>query len=345
MKYINFKRYKFSTVVKNINTIVYDFLKIFKFIDLKRYNFRKIYKYLDFGRNYFRKAYKYFDFRSYNFRKIYKYLDFRRYDFYRIDKKINFKNYKHLPIYFIVSAIVMGFIYLAIPMFYSYDKSNIETIICKDENIRCVIKGRVNYSFYPSPRIKIKDLIIKDYFKKEENLATVKNVVIKLSLDNLLTQKKQNYKKIELKNFVINFDLKSIKKYKNIFTKKTNSIPIVFTKGQIKFTDGKNYVTTIHDAVLNLIFKQDTNVAILKGKFLNDDIYISLNSKKVDSKEFTDIILKMSDLNLLAKANFFNPKGNEDITSGNILIKKGKKRLTRLALYRNYRSHLYTRIV
>ena len=335
MKYINFKRYKFSTVVKNINTIVYDFLKIFKFIDLKRYNFRKIYKYLDFGRNHFRKAYKYFNFRSYNFRKIYKYLDFRRYDFYRIDKKINFKNYKHLPIYFIVSAIVMGFIYLAIPMFYSYDKSNIETIICKDENIRCVIKGRVNYSFYPSPRIKIKDLIIKDYFKKEENLATVKNVVIKLSLDNLLTKKKQNYKKIELKNFVINFDLKSIKKYKNIFTKKTNSIPIVFTKGQIKFTDGKNYVTTIHDAVLNLIFKQDTNVAILKGKFLNDDIYISLNSKKVDSKEFTDIILKMSDLNLLAKANFFNPKGNEDITSGNILIKKNKNRLTAIFDYEN----------
>ncbi len=283
MKYINFKRYKFSTAVKNINTIVYDFLKIFKFIDLKRYNLRKIYKYLDFGRNYFRKAYKYFDFRSYNFRKIYKYLDFRRYDFYRIDKKINFKNYKHLPIYFIVSAIVMGFIYLAIPMFYSYDKSNIETIICKDENIRCVIKGRVNYSFYPSPRIKIKDLIIKDYSKKEKNLATVKNVVIKLSLDNLLTKKKQNYKKIELKNFVINFDLKSIKKYKNIFIKKTNFIPIVFTKGQIKFTDGKNYVATIYDAVLNLIFKPDTNVAILKGKFLNDDIYISLNSKKVDS--------------------------------------------------------------
>ena len=335
MKYINFKRYKFSTVVKNINTIIYNFLKIFKFIDLKRYNFRKIYKYPDFGRNYFRKAYKYFDFRSYNFRKIYKYLDFRRYDFYRIDKKINFKNYKHLPIYFIVSAIVMGFIYLAIPMFYSYDKSNIETIICKDENIRCVIKGRVNYSFYPSPRIKIKDLIIKDYFKKEENLATVKNVVIKLSLDNLLNKKKQNYKKIELKNFVINFDLKSIKKYKNIFIKKTNSIPIVFTKGQIKSTDGKNYVATIHDAVLNLIFKQDTNVAILKGKFLNDDIYISLNSKKVDSKEFTDIILKMSDLNLLAKANFFNPKGNEDITSGNILIKKGKNRLTAIFDYEN----------
>ena len=43
----------------------------------------------------------------------------------------------------------------------------------------------------------------------------------------------------------------------------------------------------------------------------------------------------MSDLNLLAKANFFNPKGNEDITSGNILIKKDKNRLTAIFDYEN----------
>ena len=41
MKYINFKRYKFSTVVKKFNTLVYNFLKIFKSIDLKRYDFNE----------------------------------------------------------------------------------------------------------------------------------------------------------------------------------------------------------------------------------------------------------------------------------------------------------------
>ena len=137
MKYINFKRYKFSTITKSLNTLRYDFFKIFKFIDLKRYDFRKLYKYLDF----------------------------RRYDFYRIDKKINFKNYKYLPIYIVVSTIFIGFVYVVIPIFYSYDKSEIEQAICKNQNIECLIKGEVNYSFYPTPRIKIKDLIINDFLE------------------------------------------------------------------------------------------------------------------------------------------------------------------------------------
>ena len=53
MKYFNIKRYKFSTifkninitVVKNLNTLGSNFLKIFKFINLKQYDFKKITKY------------------------------------------------------------------------------------------------------------------------------------------------------------------------------------------------------------------------------------------------------------------------------------------------------------
>ena len=45
MKYINFKRYKFST--------------IFKFIDLRRYKFRKVSKYLDISQYNFNRAGKF----------------------------------------------------------------------------------------------------------------------------------------------------------------------------------------------------------------------------------------------------------------------------------------------
>ena len=40
MKYIDIKRYKFSTILKNINFKRYNFLKIYKYIDLKRLNFK-----------------------------------------------------------------------------------------------------------------------------------------------------------------------------------------------------------------------------------------------------------------------------------------------------------------
>ena len=372
MKYINFKRFKFSTIFKNINFKRYERIltHVAEFvIFIIEYVFSRIYKSFNFIRHYFLKTYNNIDFKKYNFsrifkfealrrldfKKIYKYLNFRRFyfdirrfDFRKLTKYLNPKTYNinliknidlisskfvfiHLP----ASIIFFGLLYLVIPTFYNYDKSNIENIVCKRQNIECLIRGEVNYSFYPTPRIKIKDVIIKDFFEKKNTLVKVEHTVIQLSIKNLLTKEKHKFKKIELDNFEINFDLKNFKKYKNIFEKKINLIPAVFTKGRIVFFDGKDYVATINDTNLNLILEEYSKEAVLKGKFLDDNIYISLNSKKVDNKLFTDIILKMSDLNLLTKANFFNSEKDKNIINGNILIKKDKHRFTGVFNYKD----------
>ena len=301
-------KYIFSGIIKSIKFIIYDFLKIYKLIDPRRLDFKKVYKYLDI----------------------------RRYDFYRINKKINLTNYKYVPIYFVVFVIFMGFVYVVIPKFYSYDKSKIAKTVCINQNVECLIKGKVYYSFYPTPRIKIKDLIINDLFEKKDTLVTVKNTVIKLSIKNLLAKEKHKFKKIKFNNFEINLNSKNFKEYKNIFIKKINLIPITFAKGQIIFFDGKNYVATINNANLYLKFMQDSIDAKLKGKFLNDDIYVNLNSKVVDSKSFTDIILKMSNINFLTKVNFINSEKDKNIRNGNLLIKKGKNRITAVFDYKDY---------
>ena len=300
-------KYIFSGISKSVKFIIYDFLKIYKLIDPRRLDFKKVYKYLDI----------------------------RRYDFYRINKKINLTNYKYVPIYFVVFVIFMGFVYVVIPKFYSYDKSKIAKTVCINQNVECLIKGKVYYSFYPTPRIKIKDLIINDLFEKKDTLVTVKNTVIKLSIKNLLAKEKHKFKKIKFNNFEINLNSKNFKEYKNIFIKKINLIPITFAKGQIIFFDGKNYVATINNANLYLKFMQDSIDAILKGKFLNDDIYVNLNSKVVDSKSFTDIILKMSNINFLTKVNFINSEKDKNIRNGNLLIKKGKNRITAVFDYKD----------
>jgi hypothetical protein len=372
MKYINFKRFKFSTIFKNINFKRYERIltHVAEFvIFIIEYVFSGIYKNFNFIRRYFLKTYNNIDFKKYNFsrifkfealrrldfKKIYKYLNFRRFyfdirrfDFRKLTKYLNPKTYNinliknidlisskfvfiHLP----ASIIFFGLLYLVIPTFYNYDKSNIENIVCKRQNIECLIRGEVKYSFYPTPRIKIKDVIIKDFFEKKNTLVKVEHTVIKLSIKNLLTKEKHKFKKIELDNFEINFDLKNFKKYKNIFEKKINLIPAVFTNGRIVFLDGKDYVATINDTNLNLILEEYSKEAVLKGKFLDDNIYISLNSKKVDNKLFTDIILKMSDLNLLTKANFFNSEKDKNIINGNILIKKDKHRFTGVFNYKD----------
>ena len=160
MKYINIKRYKFSTILKNFNALIVkrfntlgnNFLKIFKFIDFEKYDFKKIYKYLDIRKFYFTKIIKYFDPRTYNIARL---------------SKIQFLSSKFLLFHFPASIIFFGLLYLVIPTFYNYDKSNIENAICKNQNIECSIKGEVIYRFYPTPRIKIKNVIINDFLEKK----------------------------------------------------------------------------------------------------------------------------------------------------------------------------------
>ena len=340
MKYISFKRYNFSTIGKKINNIRSSFLRTFRFANLKfvKIDYKKTLKLLDLRRyNFFKlldlRRYNFFkllDLRQYNFLKL---LDLRRYNFYRIDKKINFKSLKYLPIYFAALLILAAFVYVSIPFFYSYDKSKIIRNVCKNQNIECVIKGKVGYSFFPTPRIKIRELVISDFFEKKTNLITAKDVSIKLALNQLLKKEKQIYKKIELKNFEINYNLKNLKKYKIIFSKNINFIPTIFTKGKIIFSDGNDYVASIDNLNLNLNFDQDSTNAILKGKFLGDKISASLETQKKDEQTSSDFVLKISKLNLLTKTNFFYSPNDKNILNGTALIKKDKNKITALFEY------------
>ena len=351
-KNINFKRYErilanvaefvifiieyvFSRIYRNFNYIRHHFLKTYNKIDFKKYNFSRIYRYIEIRRYNFSKIFKFVDLKRLNFNKAYKYLDIRRLNFYKRSKKIILINYKYLSIYFVAFVIFIGLVYLIIPTFYSYDKSKIEKAICKNKNIECLIRGEVNYSFYPTPRIKIKDLVINDLLEKKNTLLIAKSVAIKLSTKNLLMKKKQNFKEIELNNFNTNIDLKNLKKYINIFTKKINFIPVTFTRGKIIFFDEKNYVATINDTDLDLIIQEDSKEAKLRGKFLNDNIYFNFSRKKINNKLSTDIILKISNLNLLTKANYINSKNDKNILNGNILIKKGNHRFVGFFDYKN----------
>ena len=329
MKYFNFKRYKFSTITKSADTIRNYFFKILKSID-----FRKAYKYLDYRRYYFlriyklidlRKAYKYLDYKRYNFLKIHKLKDIKEYDFYKIQKKFSFKNYKYLHVYFFIFIILSGFIYLTIPTFYSYNKSSLEKIICNNEKIKCTIKGKVNYSFYPNPRIKIKNLVFKDF-------GTIEDVAIKLSIKNLLNKKEQNFRKIEFRNFEINFDLK---KYKNFIVKELKFIPITFKKGNIKFFEGKNYIASINDAKLNLLLDAASIEAELTGKFLDDNMNIFYDSKKIDNKISTNITLKLLNSNFFTKVDFTNSTKDKKVLTGNVVVKQNKNKFTGIFNYEN----------
>ena len=307
MKYIKFKRYKFSTIIKNIHSARYKFYRIYKLINLRKYNFSGIYNYIDP--------------RRYNFSKIYKYL--------------NIKRYKYIQIYVVGLIIFSIATYLSIPAFFNFEKSKMESVICKDFKIKCSIQGKINYSFFPSPRIKLKDFIIQDPSNVGKNLATVEDVVLKISPYNLSNKKKINITKIELINAEIDFDLEKFNDYRIFYAKKFNSLPINLKKGEIKFTEGKKYITTIKDVNFRYNSNNITEEASLKGIFLGDNIYINFKNDKNNKKVSKVLLLKLSKLKLFAKANIFPPESDDDIISGNFLLKQKKNRLTAIFDYKN----------
>ena len=236
LKITDLKRHKFSTIYKNINFKRYKYVLVYvaDFVNsIIKHIFSRIHKSINFIIRDFYRIYKNINFKKYNFSKIYRYL--------------NIKKYKYVPVYVAGTVVFAAFIYLNIPMFFNYDKSKLENTICKNLNIKCSIQGKINYSFYPSPRIKIKDLIIQDAVDKKKTFGKIENAVIKLSFYNLSNKSKLNFVKIDLQNAEINFDLSNFKEYKNFSKKKFNSIPIDLKKGEIKFFDGKKSIATIRD--------------------------------------------------------------------------------------------------
>ena len=332
-KSINFIRYMSFRIYRYLYIRRHNFYRILKYLDIRRYNFSKIYRSLNIRRYNLSKIYKYLNIRRYHFSKIYKSLDIRRYNFSKIYKYLNIKKYKYVPVYVAGTVVFAAFIYLNIPMFFNYDKSKLENTICKNLNIKCSIQGKINYSFYPSPRIKIKDLIIQDFVDKKKTFGKIENVAIKLSLYNLSNKNKSNFTKIELRDAKINFDLHELKEYKNFFKKKFNSKPINLKKGEIKFFDGEKDIATIRDANFKYKTNKNTDDVILKGNFLNDDIYINLKNKKNMNDSSVIFILKF--LGTSTKVNIFNSDLDKNTMSGNVSFKKGKNRLTSNFDYKN----------
>ena len=364
MKYDDFKIFKLSTILKIIDIRSYNFSRIYKNINFKRYKYIlvyvvdfviliirhifsgfhksinfirymsfRIYRYLYIRRHNFYRILKYLDIRRYNFSKIYRSLNIRRYNFSKIYRYLNIKKYKYVPVYVAGTVVFAAFIYLNIPMFFNYDKSKLENTICKNLNIKCSIQGKINYSFYPSPRIKIKDLIIQDFVDKKKTFGKIENAAIKLSFYNLSNKSKLNFVKIDLQNAEINFDLSNFKEYKNFSKKKFNSIPIDLKKSEINFFDSKKSIATIRDVNFKYKTNKNTDDVILKGNFLNDDIYINLKNKKNDNDPSVIFILKFLDTS--TKVNIFNSDLDKNTMSGNVSFKKGKNRLTSIFDYKN----------
>ena len=118
MKYFNFKRYKFSTITKYINSISYKFLKDFNYIVFKRYTYLS----LTIRAN----------LKKISFFKINKIINQKKYYLVNWFKKIKFAEKKKTIFYAFSIFIILIMAYLNAPLFYKFDKLLVENKICKN---------------------------------------------------------------------------------------------------------------------------------------------------------------------------------------------------------------------
>ena len=341
MKFFNYKRHKFSTIFKNISfkrsifnfyfkyfqSKFHNLIKMNGYTNLKNLNFSKLFKHIDTRRFNFSKLYRHINFRRFNFSILYKYIDPRRFNFSKLYKLIDFKVYKYIKISVPISILLLIFIYFSLPMFHKFDKLNIENLICKDLNVTCSVEGKIKYSIFPTPRIKLTNLVARNILDNNKILAKIKDAEIKISLKNLHNSKALSYKKINLKSGEIIFDLKNLKKYKNILHAKFNLKNINFKKVKIIFLNDEEYVTSIENAVFKYKSNKNTDKININGNFLSDQIVINLKNNRSEKETLSILKIKLKNTKLSSTLELSKNNIGDNLTKGNFSIKKNKNKI------------------
>ena len=337
MNYVDLKRYKFSTVLKKANRIGVYFFKISKKIKplllviVKHFNSSIKTIFILFYENFLS-----FQKQIFNLIKKIKFSNFKKYFLFKINKLYNIIDIKHNKKIFTLvfsGTFFIFFIYLIIPTFYNYDKTQIEKTLCKGVNIKCLIKGKIKYSFYPTPRIKIYNLVINESNSKGKTLGQFKKIESKISFFSLLNKNKIKFNKINLSKVKINFDINKFNDYKDFINMNFVSRTVNLKNGEINFINKNEYVASIKNINLKHKPSNKNEGTILKGIFLGDKIYIKLKNKKLEKKPSLVFEAKLLNSNIISKGELFNLKSNSNPINGNILFKNKKNSLSMIFAY------------
>jgi len=315
---MNFKRYKFAAIQKKYDLVSYNFFST-----------------LNFTKNKFKKAIIQFKASSFKFNKVYNF--FKRIFNLNQFKKIKLYNFKFFTLYIPFAFLLFGFLYISIPLFYTFEKTSLEKKICQKVKASCFINGKINYRFFPTPRINITNVAIKN--KNKNTLIETKNLSIIVSLNDLFKKENYHFKKIIFKNFEINInfkDLKDLKEFKNILLVKNNDTSLYFEKGKIILYNTEEYVGTINNIIINSKYKKDNILTQLKGNFLNHQVEVDFNKKNTDESYNTKIVLKVKDFDFFTKFIFSDSKIKPNTKTGSFTIKESKNKINGVFDYSNY---------
>jgi len=234
-------------------------------------------------------------------------------------KKINFKKYRKyqfLLIYVIGFILITPTIYLSIPFFYDYKKSEEKIVkkINEEFDLKVSVEGKIRYRPLPLPSIKIEKLIIKD-FMGSKNLGEVENAIIKISINELANLEKIRFKQLVAGNAKINLNLNKLNDYIKYFFNNFKSKNIRILDGNIQLYDGKEKIGNLKK--INLTYKPTVTLDVtnLRGSFLGNNFTVTLKNDKKDSISKI-LIVKIPNLKISSNIIFTKPN-DKNLLQGN----------------------------
>ena len=231
---------------------------------------------------------------------------------------IHFYNKHKNFLFYVLSFICFTlFVYLAIPFFFNYSnfKSTLEDKIFLNFGTKVSISGDVHYQFLPSPRLKIKNLKIKDYLDEKKYIGKIDTIVLHIPFKKLVKLKTIDFEEIQVVKSDVVIDYENLDLYKSFFKEKFKSKPIKFLNSKLTIRENNKKIFSVTN--INLVFNSSESLdsVQLTGNFLTDKISINFQNKHKQKKPLKIILVKLDDMNFKLRLDLESDEEKNSIGS------------------------------
>ena len=216
-------------------------------------------------------------------------------------KKLKFslteKKYLKFFVYLFSLFIFFSTIYICTPKLLNFSPESVKESLKNNNNIKIRNISRIDYKIFPTPRL----ILPNSSFVFGEDIFEVNNseLEIILNISEILNFKTVDYKKLLINQGSLEININNISKLlKNI---NKNKKKLTFKKNNIIFLYKETFFFEISDASINLKPLSEKKKLIINGNFLNNKIFIKLESKL---KNKNNLILKIPELDIETKVSF-----------------------------------------
>ena len=213
----------------------------------------------------------------------------------------------NLILYFFFFLFFLSATYFSIPKLLNFSINSIKENLKNNNNINIKNNFIINYKIFPTPRLSIEtnDFTIGKEILKISN----SELEIILNINQILNFKKTNYKKLIIKKGTSRINLKNINQLLNVIEK--NKKKLIFKENNLTILKKDKVFLKIDNVSIKVSPIKEKKELMLSGNFLNNKIFIKLDSKLKNKNNFT---LKIPKLDIATR--IFFEKNNSDNING-----------------------------